>query len=137
MSIGGANPVGTPSNQAVLGGSSAIRHDGLNETSSNEASSPRSASAVSIFVPLPQLEGRASTLRPRCETPSTGGNPTLAERIKFNRECCEADEHDLGEADREIRAMQEALQAKLQDRQKIEERAVASRKFLEMLTTQL
>ena len=146
MNHGGANAVGSPSDEAAPSESPAISHDDASETPSDEASSPESASAVPISpvpisVPPSPLEGSASIPQPQREISiagrSAGGKPTLSERIEFQKKCCEADEDDLNVDDREIRAMEEALQAKRQARRQVEERLVASRRVLKMLMRQL
>lgn len=67
---------------------------------------------------------------------SAGGKPTLFERIEFQEKCYEADVDELNATDREIQAMEDALQAKRQARRQVEERVITTRRGLEMLKKQ-
>jgi uncharacterized protein (DUF342 family) len=97
-------------------------------------------SDVPISVPPSPLEAGSSILQPQRQTPnaetSTDRKPTLSERIGFQEKCYEADVDELSMVDKEIQAMEKALQAKRQARQQVEERVVTTRKMLEMLKRQ-
>ncbi len=126
----------TPSNEGAPDKFFVLHHDDVGERSSDETS--RSQSALSSPVstrlgakpPSQQLEETTPNPRPQPE------KPTLSERIAFHQRCCEADEEELDSVDREIRAMEEALRAKRQEWEHIEERVVVSRRTLEMLMKQ-
>ncbi|KAK3315964.1 hypothetical protein B0H66DRAFT_592224 [Apodospora peruviana] len=142
-----ARPHGLNHDDANAVGSPTIGRDDASDTPSDETSSPGSASAVPvsdvrISVPPPQLDGGTSIRQTQRKTPSVeeksaDGKPTLSERIGFHEKCYEADVDELNVTDKEIQAMEEALHAKRQARQQVEERVVTTREVLEMLKRQL
>ncbi|KAK4148296.1 uncharacterized protein C8A04DRAFT_24103 [Dichotomopilus funicola] len=132
-------------NEVALVESPASNHDDANEALSDGISSPKSAPAVPMSdVPIPVLlsrpDGRDSIMHPQRETSSAkkpaGGKPTLSERIEYHEKCYEADVDELNATDREIRVMEDALQAKRQTRRQVEERVTTTKSEIEMLKRQ-
>jgi len=139
-------PYGPEHNGANATGSSGIGREDASETPSDETSGPESASAVPLLgvrtlVTPSQLERESSSQQLQRGTSSAGGladgRPTVFERIGFYEKCHEADVEELRVADKEIQAMEEALQAKRLARQQVEERVANSKRTLEMYKRQL